>query len=343
MKSHYRHIDFEQNRLQYALTVSALPYRRDFYRNGGFNRHRQVKSASGFISLLAGHFGSVFDDAWKQAERFINEESFGEQPYGKTETVFYFEDNYPAQLREIFDPPGVLFCTGNRLGEIFRKLQNYDRVTGIVGTRNPETVSRLAVRFLLSQKDLKDSLIVSGLARGIDYEAHRYSFEYDLATVGVVASGVLNAGPYQSRKLLEKAYSDNKAFAVISEVFPTALPVPYQFPRRNRLISALSSIVILMQAPQKSGAMITADYALEHNRDLICFDHPVFDRKKCNEGCRRLLEEGAIRLSLPEMDSRTRTGPDPRFPEEEFEFYKSLYSGQIRRISGQLYLDLSGP
>lgn len=340
MKSTFKQNE-EPSRVELALILSALPYRRGFYRNGGWKR---CSSFQELHRYAASQFGSLYSEARNRALDFLNSyniENTIQTDYGKTEVRFIYEVDYPQQLLQIFDSPSVLFITGYSPAAIIEKWNQYNSCLAIVGTRDPEPISLHGIRFLLQTIKSNEPLLVSGLARGIDYEAHRCAVDQGIASCGVIASGILEAGPYQSRKLLKDAYKNRKPFAALSEVFPSEIAAPYQFPRRNRLISGLSSSVVLMQAPVKSGAMITADYAIEHNRDLYCFDHELFDRNTFNDGCRKLLSEGAELLEIEQFTERIKKKPDSSNPDAEFAYYHGMDRGTVKKLSDQLYLDLS--
>jgi len=191
------------------------------------------------------------------------------------------DEEYPRLLREIHDPPGVLYVRGD--------VQARDGVAvAIVGTRH-------ATRYGLKQAEqLAGSLaragltIVSGLARGIDAAAHRGALEAGGRTVAVLGSGVLNIYPPEHVKLANEVAACG---AVISEAPARAQPRGGMFPQRNRIISGLSLGALIVEAGDRSGALITARHATEQGREVFAVPGRVDGRTA--RGCHRLIRDGA--------------------------------------------------
>jgi len=196
---------------------------------------------------------------------------------------------YPPLLREIYDPPVVLFFRG--------ALPNPEMpLAAIVGTRRPS--QQAAAQAFDIAKDLGRSgiSVVSGLALGIDAMAHRGNIEGGVPTVAVLGSGLDNIFPSSNRTLARRILETGGC--LLSEYPPGAIPYKSHFPARNRIISGLSRGVLIIEAPQRSGALITARFALEHGRDLWVASCGVaandgrespFDKR----GTLKLAEEGA--------------------------------------------------
>jgi DNA processing protein len=188
---------------------------------------------------------------------------------------------YPRLLREIHDPPGVLFVRG--------ELDPGDGLAvAIVGTRH-------GTRYGLRQAErLAESLaragltIVSGLARGIDAAAHRGAMAAGGRTIAVLASGLLNVYPPEHDKLAEDVAAQG---ALLSEAPCRAVPVSGAFPQRNRIISGLSLGAVIVEAGDRSGALITARHAMEQGREVFAVPGRVDDRTA--RGCHRLIRDGA--------------------------------------------------
>jgi DNA processing protein len=188
---------------------------------------------------------------------------------------------YPRLLLEIHDPPIVLFTRGH--------LHPSDSIAvAIVGTRH-------ASRYGLEQaKQLAGSLarmgitVVSGMARGIDSAAHRGALEAGGRTVAVLAGGVLTPYPPENARLAEKIAAQG---CVLSESAPSREPLRGLFPQRNRIISGLSLGTIVVEAPQKSGALITARLAMEQGREVLAVPGPIDSR--VSQGPHQLLRDGA--------------------------------------------------
>ncbi|MEM8947122.1 MAG: DNA-processing protein DprA [Planctomycetota bacterium] len=188
---------------------------------------------------------------------------------------------YPPLLKEIHDPPGVLFVRGT--------LEPADRLAvGIVGTRH-------ATRYGIEQATkLATSLaevgvtVVSGMARGIDTAAHQAALAAGGRTIAVLASGVLKPYPPENAKLSEQIAEQG---CVMSEAAPTMPPMSGMFPQRNRIISGLSLGSIVVEAADRSGALITARHAWEQNREVFAVPGPVNSR--VSNGPHRLIRDGA--------------------------------------------------
>ena len=191
------------------------------------------------------------------------------------------DDGYPRMLREIHDPPSVLFVRGAILPEDAMSIS-------IVGTRH-------ASRYGLEQAErLAESLaragltIVSGMARGIDAAAHRGAMKAGGRTLAVLGGGVLNVFPPEHKGLAEEIVACG---AVMSEAPPLFAPLSGSFPQRNRIISGLSLGTIVVEAPERSGALITARLAMEQNREIFAVPGRVDSRTA--RGCHALIRDGA--------------------------------------------------
>jgi DNA processing protein len=203
--------------------------------------------------------------------------------------VTYNQGEYPPQLREIFDPPLILFHRG--------KLPDYEKpAVAIVGTRQPNGAARNAAYILGMKFSLAGIGVISGLARGIDREAHEGSLEGNGQSIAVLGNGIDTVYPYTSREVGEKILE--RGGVIFSEYMPGVPPLRYNFPARNRIISGLSRAVIIVQAPARSGALITAEYALEQGRDL--YIHTDGLNGSHTAGTKNLFDEGAPCISSAE-------------------------------------------
>jgi len=188
---------------------------------------------------------------------------------------------YPRPLREIHDPPGVLFRRG-------APAPQDDLAIAMVGTRH-------ATRYGLAQAErLSGGLarmgftIVSGLARGIDAAAHRGALAAGGRTIAVLASGLLNVYPPEHKQLAEEIVASGY---LVSESPPRMVPLAGSFPQRNRIISGLSVGAIVVEAAGRSGALITARHAYEQGREVFAVPGPVDSRM--SHGCHALIKDGA--------------------------------------------------
>jgi len=200
--------------------------------------------------------------------------------------TFYWDSEYPPQLREIYDPPVALYCRGGLPdGRV--------PLVAVVGTRHPTGAARRAAFGLGFQLASFGAATVSGLARGIDSEAHWGSLQGQGLTVAVLGSAVDEIFPDSSKPLARKLLAAGGS--LLSEYPPGVRAASHHFPARNRIISGLSRAVVVVQAPARSGALITADYALDQGRELLV--HAAGLEGQAGAGTRRLREEGAPVLS----------------------------------------------
>jgi DNA processing protein len=189
---------------------------------------------------------------------------------------------YPPALRSLYDHPIVLYRRGDTI-------DSDALAVGIVGSRECSDYGRRqATRFGQELARLRIT-VVSGLARGIDTAAHRGALKApEGRTVAFLGSGLLRVYPPENAKLLDEICGRGAAF---SEFPLQSRPETANFPRRNRLISGLSLGVLVVEAAEKSGALITADWALEQGRDVFCLPGSI--ESPMSRGCHRLIKQGA--------------------------------------------------
>lgn len=178
----------------------------------------------------------------------------------KIDFIHCKDTNYPVMLTQVYDCPYALFARGNSA------ILNSPSVA-IVGTRKA-SMSGMKAAFNFS-KDLVASgyTVVSGLAMGIDTAAHSGALSSSGKTIAVLACGLDNLYPAVNKKLASSIIQNGGC--IVSEYSPCEPPLKWRFPERNRIISGLSEAVVVMESPVKSGALITADFAIEQNRDLF--------------------------------------------------------------------------
>jgi DNA processing protein len=215
------------------------------------------------------------------------------------------QDSYPRLLREIPDPPGVLFLRGTvEPGDQF--------AVAIVGTRRATRYGQQQAERLAAGLVRAGITVVSGLARGIDAAAHRGALAAGGRTLAVLASGVLNVFPPEHAKLAEEVAAQG---AVLSETAPTMPPLSGMFPQRNRIISGLSLGTIVVEAADRSGALITAKHAMEQGREVFAVPGPIDSPN--SSGPHRLLRDGAKLVTcvddvLDELGPLAAPAPDNR-------------------------------
>ena len=192
--------------------------------------------------------------------------------------------HYPALLRHIPGAPTILFVRGSLTG-----LQL--PTVSIVGTREPTAYGVEVTRQFAAELASKGFTIVSGLALGVDAIAHHEALTAGGATVAVLPSGVDCVYPERNRRLAESILAHGQS-ALVSEFYPGTRASPPLFPARNRLISGLSSAVIVTEAGASSGAHITVKAALDQGRDVMAVPGSIYSAKSA--GCNALLTQGAI-------------------------------------------------
>ncbi len=188
---------------------------------------------------------------------------------------------YPPLLRQIPDPPPVLFVRGS--------LPSPEGVAvAVVGSRQATPYGRMVAERLASDLARAGVAVVSGFARGIDAAAHRGALEAGGVTVGVLGCGLDVTYPAGSGALAERVV---RRGALLTEFPLTTRPLPVNFPRRNRIISGLSRGVVVVEAAERSGALVTARLALEQNREVFAVPGPV--TAPTSTGTNRLIKAGA--------------------------------------------------
>jgi DNA processing protein len=187
---------------------------------------------------------------------------------------------YPPPLAHIVDPPPMLWVKG-------QVTTLSGTCVGMVGSRAATPYALEMARKLAADLAAAGITVVSGLARGVDAQAHRGALAARGRTVGVLGCGIDRVYPAEHREL---AAEMSAAGAVVSEFPPGVPPLPHHFPMRNRIISGLSPAVVVVEAPEKSGSLITASAAAEQGRDVLVLPGPASGR---NRGGHLLIRDGA--------------------------------------------------
>jgi DNA processing protein len=193
------------------------------------------------------------------------------------------DSTYPANLRKIADPPPVLFTRG--------ELSDQDQTAvALVGTRKATAYGKAVADRLTRDLARAGVTVVSGLARGIDTVAHHAAVQSRGRTLAVLGNGLDQVYPPENTALAHKIV-DSHAGALVSEFAPGIPPDAVNFPRRNRIIAGLSLATVILEAGEPSGALITADFALEQGRDVLAVPGSIFS-PTC-AGTNRLIQQGA--------------------------------------------------
>jgi len=253
------------------------------------------------ISQLREHFGSL-QDAWKAPEGKLKQAGLDSRSINtlvllrpkisldaemekleryKVKVLIYEDTSYPARLKEIYDYPPVLYVRGN--------LPSQDEPSlAIVGTRRPTIYGRQVTEEVVTDLVQSGITIVSGLARGIDSVAHRAALDAGGETIAVFASGLDIVYPAENAKLAQAIMEHG---ALISEYPLGVKPRAENFPLRNRIMSGLSLGVLVVEAGERSGALITAFQALEQNREVFAIPGSILS--PASKGTNHLIQEGA--------------------------------------------------
>lgn len=210
-------------------------------------------------------------------------------------------DAYPDLLREVPGPPPVIFQRGTLT-------LDDRRAVAVVGTRRPSSYGREMARALARDLAQAGVTIVSGLARGVDGIAHAAALDAGGRTIAVLGNGVRSVYPPEHRELAARVARQG---AVLSEFHPDAPPDGPNFPARNRLISGLALGVVVVEAPMRSGALITVDFAADQGRDVFAVPGSVLSQ--ASAGCNRLIRDGArLVRSADDVLEDLRLGEAPR-------------------------------
>lgn len=197
------------------------------------------------------------------------------------------DNQYPALLKEIPDPPPILFYKGE-----VSALSNELYALSVVGSRKCTTYAKNVIIKLFDSLKSYNFCIVSGFAYGVDTIAHKVALDADMPTVAVLGSGVADECiyPAQNRQLMSRIIQ--KGGIIMSEFFPWQKALPQFFVKRNRIIAGLSKATLVIEAGYKSGALITAEMALSFSRDVAAIPGSIFSDQSF--GTNTLLSEGAV-------------------------------------------------
>lgn len=209
------------------------------------------------------------------------DEDYRWQKGDNCQIISWDDENYPKLLKEIYDPPPILYALGNT------SILSTPSVA-IVGTRKPSVMGSETAWQIAHELARCGITIVSGLALGVDAKAHFGSLAAFGNTVAVMGTGINRIYPFQNTAL----YHEIRQSGLILSEFPlNSPPNAGHFPRRNRIISGLSSSILVIEAAIRSGSLITARFALEQNRDVLAVPGSIKNPQA--RGCHQLLQQGA--------------------------------------------------
>lgn len=257
-----------------------------------------------FLQLMA-HFESA-EKAWKATKKDFMLPGIGEKTFEKFDTfrdlfdatsykeklkkknVFFIPQNderFPKKLLEISDPPIGLFVKGNNLCFNSENLK-----IGVVGTRKMTGYGRVVTEKLVSELVLNNTFIISGLAMGVDALAHTTTLKNNGVTIAVLGCGVDCCYPKENEQLYKRILDQDGA--IISEYPLSMQGNKGTFPARNRIISALSDGILVTEAGEESGSLITAHEAIKQNKKVFAVPGPI--TSSLSSGTSKLLKEGAV-------------------------------------------------
>ncbi|MEI6265990.1 MAG: DNA-processing protein DprA [Sphingobacteriia bacterium] len=248
---------------------------------------------------------------WNDYKR-VDEEMNFIQKHG-IQPLLIGERLYPQRLLNCYDAPTLLYYKG-------KALLNETRIISIIGTRTNSHYGRSVTEKLIEQLP-SNTLIISGLAFGIDAIAHRAALKYNQNTIGVLAHGLDNLYPRAHRSLAKEMIEQG---GLLTEFNRNTTTDKYNFPRRNRIVAGMSDATVVIETAVKGGSMITADLAFHYNRELFAVPGKVNDPK--SSGCLKLIQENkAILYSSPEHLLETLNWSVKKDPcKKQLELFESL-------------------
>ncbi len=229
----------------------------------------------GEVSATAIKTGNSFHEAEREFKKAEKEE---------TEILFFTDKKYPQRLKLIEDAPSLLYYKGN-------ESLNPIKSVGIVGTRQATEYGKELVDKICRDLAPHQPLIVSGLAYGIDIQAHKHALHYGLSTIGVMGSGMDVIYPAAHKDTARKMISQG---GLLTENHFGTKPDAHNFPARNRIIAGLCDALIVVEAAEKGGALITADIANSYNKDVFAIPGNI--GSQYSEGCNKLIKTNRANL-----------------------------------------------
>jgi len=246
------------------------------------------------------------------------------------------DGSYPMLLREIIDPPIVLYVRGN-----WRECFELPCIA-IIGSRRCSTYGETACSMLSRDLAERGICIVSGLARGIDSVAHKAAIQAKGKTIAVLGTGIDDVYPKENKKLVEQILESGGA--LVSQFPLTTPPLKDNFPYRNRIISGLSLGVLIVEASERSGSLITARHAIEQNRELFAVPGNITSRNSI--GTNYLIKTGAKLVQqwqdvVSELPNEIRSMILPTKTEKKEEKQSQLIPADLNQIERSIYKILS--
>ncbi len=231
--------------------------------------------------------------------------------------LFITDENYPQRLLNCYDPPTLLFYKGSAN-------LNQSKILAVVGTRSNTDYGRKVTETLMQDLSGTSTLIVSGLAYGIDSLAHKSALKNRLETVGVLAHGLDKIYPQVNSGLARDMVSQG---GLLTEFRKDTIPDRYNFPSRNRIVAGMSDATLVIETEIKGGSMITAELANGYNRDVFAYPGRTTDKK--SSGCNFLIQHNKAMLMTDTQSMLETLG------------WKDPSEKPTRKKSRELFIELS--
>ncbi len=256
---------------------------------GFFGSAREVLQASHRqLANVAGLSPGIIERLTKEKQHISADQELELVAKHDCDLLTLHDSAYPEALRNIYDPPPILYVKGKLIEEDAEAI-------AVVGTRHPSRYGRLATEQLTRELVNAGFTIVSGLARGVDGIAHRTALESGGRTIAVLGNGLSRIYPEEHTELAEQIASQG---ALLSEFAMQAPPLATHFPQRNRVLSGLSLGVLITEAAERSGSLITARLALEQGREVFAIPGEI--QARGSRGPHQLIQQGAALVTSAE-------------------------------------------
>lgn len=249
-------------------------------------RNNRIPNLNDFIQILDGKYAIASDLYIRIFSKKTTE--FLQQTLTFSKFITIFDQAYPQKLREIYRPPLVLFYQGN-----LKFLQ--EKILAVVGARQHSPYSHEILRGIIPAVVQNKIITISGLAQGVDSLCHRLTINSGGHTIGVIGSGMNRFYPHCNQQLQQEMMQNH---LVISEYLYDEKPRAWHFPERNRIIAGLCDSLVVTEAKEHSGSLITANLALQENRNVLAVPGKI--NAALSRGCNLLIREGA----KPVLESR---------------------------------------
>ncbi|MEI7616686.1 MAG: DNA-processing protein DprA, partial [Actinomycetota bacterium] len=234
------------------------------------------------------------------------------------------QKEYPELLKEIYFPPPLLFCKG------LKNISENNLKIAVVGTRRCSDYGHEAAAYISKELSKIGFTIISGMALGIDKTAHFAAIKETGGSIGVLGTGIDIEYPYENKKLYSEIIENG---GLVTEFLPGTPPLKSNFPARNRIISGMSIGVIVIEAGEKSGAVVTAKSAIRENREVFAVPGSIFSDK--SKGCHNLIKSGAKLVENIDdiLDEFSNYIKDSKYNnpirQKQFECSKNFVNGKI--------------